>query len=114
MEPTRKVCPNVQKTAVLLRASQGVTIFNIQERVKLPVLEGYRCGVWGTLPLITCTTVRFTISRVSQLGCVNEILIRRKFESGQSTRSGMDKWWFVLHGGEDRTCFNPSKLPGKL
>ena len=57
--------------------------------------------VWGTLPLITCTTVRNTISRLTQLSCVNEIQVRRKFVSGQSTRSGKDKWWFVLHGGED-------------
>ena len=53
------------------------------------------------LPLITCTTVKNTISRQSQLSGVNEIRVRRKFISGQSTRSGKNKWCFVLHGGED-------------
>lgn len=32
---------------------------------------------------------------------MNEIQVRRKFLSRQSTRSGKDKWWFVLHGNED-------------
>jgi hypothetical protein len=32
---------------------------------------------------------------------VNEIQVKRKFLSRQSTRSGKDKWWFVLHGDED-------------
>ena len=41
MEPTGKVLPNMQKTAVLPRASQGVTISSIQESVKLPVLEEF-------------------------------------------------------------------------
>ena len=41
IEPTGKVRPNVQKTAVLPRASQGVTISSIQESVKLPVLEEF-------------------------------------------------------------------------
>lgn len=57
--------------------------------------------VWGTLPLITCKTVRNTISRLTQLSCMNEIQVRRKFIRGQSTRSGKDKWWFVMHGDED-------------
>ena len=57
--------------------------------------------VWGTLQLITSTTVRNTISRLTQLSCMNEIQVKRKFVSGLSTRSGKDKWWFVLHGSED-------------
>ena len=72
---------------------------NIQHTGKCKV-AGAR-SVWGTLPLITCTTVRSTISRLTQIGCVNEIQIRQKFVSRQSTRSAKDKWWFVLHGGED-------------
>ena len=57
--------------------------------------------VWGTLPLITCTTVKNTISRLTNSSCMNELQIRRKFVNGQSTRSGKNKWWFVLHGNEE-------------
>ena len=31
---------------------------------------------------------------------MNEIQVKQKFTSRQSTRSGKDKWWFVLHGDE--------------
>ena len=57
--------------------------------------------VWGTLPLITCTTVKNTIAHLTKLNSVNEIQVKRKFISRQSTRSGKDKWWFVLHGDEN-------------
>ena len=57
--------------------------------------------VWGTLPLITCTTVKNTIAHLTKLNGVNEIQVKRKFISRQSTRSGKDKWWFVLHGDEN-------------
>ena len=52
-------------------------------------------------PLITCTTVKNTTSRLTNTNCMNELQIRRKFVNGQSTRSGKDKWWFVLHGNEE-------------
>ena len=57
--------------------------------------------VWGTLPLITCTTVKNTIAHLTKLNGVNDIQVKRKFISRQSTRSGKDKWWFVLHGDEN-------------
>ena len=48
---------------------------------------------------------RYTITRLTrsteQSSCMNEIQVRRKFVNRQSTRSGKDKWWFVLHGNED-------------
>ena len=48
---------------------------------------------------------RNTITRLTrsteQSSCMNEIQVRRKFLNRQSTKSGKDKWWFVLHGNED-------------
>ena len=73
-------------------------------------MEGAR-RVWDALPFITCSTVRNTIYRLTKLNNMNEIQVKRKFTSRQSTKSGKDKWWFVvLHGDEGSSLQSPETV----
>ena len=66
--------------------------------------------VWGTMRSATCTTVKNTLSRLTS---VNSLQVKRKFN--QSTRSGKDKWWFIVRGSEEvmqslENAWEPVKL----
>ena len=52
--------------------------------------------VWGTLRSATCTSVKNSISHLTS---VNDFQVKRKFS--HSTRSGKDKWWFIIKGDEE-------------
>ena len=73
------------------------------------VVRGAR-RVWGTLRSATCTTVKNSISHLTN---VNDFQVKRKFS--HSTRSGKDKWWFIIKGGEEvmqslKNTWEPVKL----
>ena len=52
--------------------------------------------VWGTLRSATCTTVKNSLSHLTN---VNDFQVKRKFS--HSTRSGKEKWWFIIKGAEE-------------
>ena len=99
---SRKPTPTVSFDDRYGPASATTTKSNTSSLVTAPaspreMVRGAK-RVWGTLP---STTVKNTISHLSQLSGENEIRVRRKFVSRLDSWSGKDKWSFVLHGSED-------------
>ena len=76
-------------------AGSNTDIDNATASLPRETVSGAR-RVWGTLRSATCTSVKNSISHLTS---VNDFQVKRKFS--HSTRSGKDKWWFIIKGDEE-------------